>query len=110
MYIDHSVYPDLDEPPESLSTPEAQADYVQRICAAWDFYIHPEPETFELFSRWKDVFDHFPLLASPAYHAFRAWFGWPPLPTPSDLPPPTPYYLHLDRLEERPADPCEDLI
>jgi len=109
-HIEHSVYPDLDEPPERLETLEAKADYVQRICAAWDFHIHPEPETFELFSRWKDVFDRFPLPLSTAYHAFRAWFGWEPVAVPSGLPAATPYYVHLDRLEGRPADPCEKLI
>ncbi len=110
MYIDHSVYPDLDNPPDVLETLEDKADYVQRICAAWDFHIHPEPETFELFSQWKDIFDVFPLPLSAAYHAFRMWFGWEPVAVPGDLPGPTPYYVHLDRLEGRPEDPCEDMI
>src|SRR5512147_160867 len=105
MYIDHSVYPDLDEPPTTLDTPEDRADYVHRICSAWDFYVHPEPETFELFAGWKDVFDRFPLLASPAYAAFRAWFGWEPFPVPPGITGPTPLYVHLDRLEGRPEDP-----
>jgi len=109
-YIDHSVYPDVDEPPVALETPEARADYVHRVCAAWDFHIHPEPETFELFSHWRDVFDRFPLPASPAYHAFRAWFGWEPLDVSPNLAGPTPYYVHLDRIEDRPPDPCEQLI
>ncbi len=110
MYIDRSVYPDLDNPPDRLDTIEDKADYVQRICAAWDFNIHPDPETFALFAGWKDVFDAFPLPASPAYHAFRAWFGWDPLPDTPALPPPTPYYVHLDRIEGRPPDPCENMI
>lgn len=110
IYIDQSVYPDLEVPPEVLETPEAKGDYVQRVCAAWDFHIHPEPETFELFSHWKGVFDRFALPTSPAYHAFRAWFGWEPFPAPADLPSATPYYTHLDQLEGRPADPCEDSI
>jgi hypothetical protein len=38
----------------------------------WDFHILPEPATFELFSKWQDVFDAFPLPTSFAYHAFRA--------------------------------------
>lgn len=37
VYIDHSVYPDLENLPEELVTPEDKADYIQRICAAWDF-------------------------------------------------------------------------
>ena len=109
-YIDHSVYPDLAEPPSVLDSAEAKADYLHRVCTAWDFHVLPEPETFDLFSLWKQVFDRFPVLTSPAYHAFRAWFGWNPLPMPSRLPAPTPAYLHLDRLEEREADPCEMMM
>jgi hypothetical protein len=75
VYIDHSVYLDLADPPDVLETMEERADYVHRICSAWDFHVHPEPETFELFSQWKEVFDCFPIPTSPAYHAFRAWFG-----------------------------------
>ena len=109
-YIDHSVFPDLPEPPPTLDSPEAQGDYVHRICGAWDFHVHPEPETFELFSRWKEVFDRYGVLTSPAYHTFRAWFGWEPMPMPADLPAPTPVYVHLDRLEDRGADPCLGMI
>lgn len=110
MYIDGTVYPDLAKPPTVLETPEDKADYVHRICAAWDFHVHPDPETFELFSGWKDVFDRFPISTSPAYHAFRAWFGWEPIPYPVGLPAPTPLYVHLDRLEGRGEDPCEGMI
>ena len=110
MYIDQTVYPDMAEPPEILQSPEDKADYVHRICAAWDFHIHPEPETFELFSQWRDVFDRFPIPTSPGYHAFRAWFGWPPVPVPDGLIGPTPHYVHLDRLEGRDEDPCADMI
>ena len=110
MHIDQSVCPDLSEPPTVLDSIEAQADYVQRICAAWDFHVHPEPETFELFSRRQHVFDRFPLGTSPAYHAFRAWFGWEPVPFPCGLPGPTPVYVHLDRLEGRDEDPCATMI
>lgn len=110
MYIDQSVYPELDDPPEALDTVEDRADYIQRICAAWDFYVHPEPETFALFSKWKEIFDRFPLPTSPAYHAFRAWFGWDAVLVPAGLPPPTPLYVHLDRLEGRDEDPCSSMI
>ena len=34
--LDHSVYPDLDELPTRLDSMEAKADYVHRICSAWD--------------------------------------------------------------------------
>jgi len=110
MYIDHSVYPELADPPDALDTVEDKADYVHRVCTAWDFHIPPEPETFALFAGWKDIFDRFPVATSPGYHAFRAWFGWEPIPVPPGLPPPTPAYVHLDRLEGRPPDPCEGMI
>lgn len=109
-YIDHSVYPDMDNPPDELVSIEDKADYVDRICAAWDMYIHPEPETFELFAGWQEVFDRFPIATSPAYHAFRACFGWQRIPYPAGIPGPTPLYIHLDRIEGRGPDPCEHLI
>ncbi len=108
MYIDHSVYSEYDNPPDALETEFDKADYVHRICTAWDFHIFPEPETFELFAQWKDVFDRFPVLTSPAFHAFRAHFGWERLP--ARFSGPTPLYVHLDRIEGRDADPCEELI
>jgi hypothetical protein len=110
MYIDGSVYPDLDSPPTRLDTIHEKADYVHRICAAWDFGVHPEQETFELFAGWKDVFDRFPILTSPAYHAFRAWFRWERMPYPKGVPAPTPRWVHLDRLEGRESDPCEEMV
>lgn len=110
LEIDQSVYPDMDDPPEVLETKEAKADYVHRICAAWDFGVHPDQSTFALFSDWKDVFNEFPILMSPAYHAFRAWFHWPALEAPAGLPAMTPRWVHLDRLEGRPPDPCEEMI
>jgi len=110
MPIDHSVYPDMDHPPEDLPTPEEKADYVHRICSAWDFGVHPEPETFELFSGWREIFDSFPIVTSPAYHAIRSWFGWPAVAVPTGLPAPTLQWEHMDRLEGRPPDPCEEMI
>ncbi len=110
IYIDHSVYPDMANPPAVLDSPEAKADYVHRICSAWDMRVHPEPETFRLFSTWRDVFDRFPIVTSPAYHTFRAWFGWDAIPVPRELPPMVPLYVHLDRLEGRNPDPCERMI
>jgi hypothetical protein len=80
MYIDHSLYPELDEPPIELRSAEEQGDYLHRVCCAWDFGIHPEPQTFDLFRDWRNVFDRFPCATSPGYHAFRAWFGWEPVP------------------------------
>ncbi len=83
LWLDHSVYPDYNtsELPTQLHTPQAKADYLARICGAWDFGIIPTPETFDLFRHWQSIFDTFPLASSPSYSAFRAWFGWPPLPS-----------------------------
>jgi hypothetical protein len=109
VHIDHSVYPDQEHPPDRFATIEQQADYVHRVCGAWDFLIHPEPEVFDLFAGWKEVFDRFPVPSSPAYHAFRAWFGWEAVPTPEYLLPTKPYYRVLDEREGR-TDPCEHMI
>ena len=108
--LDHSVYPDMDEPPAVLETDEAKADYVHRICAAWDYGVHPDPETFTLFARWKEVFDRFTVLTSPAYHAFRAWFRWEHMAFPTIVSPPTPRYRILDQLEGREEYPRERMI
>jgi hypothetical protein len=108
--LDHSVFPDLDAPPEELSDDAARADYVQRICAAWDFGVHPDRQTFALFSTWRDLFDRFPVLTSPAYHAMRTWFGWPSLPYPKGVRATTPRWVHLDQMEGRDDDPCEQLV
>ena len=110
MYIDDSVYPDLSAAPASLDSDVAKADYLQRVCAAWDFHVHPEPETFALFYGWKDIFDRFPLPTSPGYHAFRAWFGWGAVEHIPRLPAPIPLYEHLDLIEDREPDPCAALI
>ena len=110
MYIDESVYPDLDVPPVDLATPHERADYVHRVCSAWDFYVHPEPATFALFAEWRDLFDRFPIVTSPAYHAFRAWFGWESVSVPLGVHPPTAQYAQLDALEGRLADPSEDAV
>jgi len=110
-YIDHSVYPDraelLDLKQEFLDDVD-RSDYVDRICGAWDFGVPPEPETFELFRQWKDVFDRFPLLHSPAYHAFRTIFRWEQLPRQGGT------FIQLthtpfDAAEGR-TDPCEDRV
>jgi hypothetical protein len=107
MYIDHSVYPDVEALPEQLTTPAEKADYVHRICAAWDFGLVPEWETFDLFRGWRDVFDRYSLPYSPAYHAFRAWFGWPTAEKGKIL---DTYAEMLDRLEGRGEDPCRRMI
>jgi hypothetical protein len=107
MEIDASLYPDSDHPPRSLDSLADRADYLHRVCTAWDFHIHPQPETFETLRGWRDVFDQFPVSTSPAYHTFREWFGWPAVPSPRHLPSPRPTYLEMDQAEGRPPDPCE---
>jgi hypothetical protein len=106
MSLDQSVYPDMNPPAEPLSA-EEKADYLQRICAAFDFGLVPETETLELLSGWQEIFDRFPLKASPAYHAFRAFFCWKPVEQLPYLG--TPSYLKFDRLEER-EDGFEDRV
>jgi hypothetical protein len=108
--IDGSVYPDLDSPPRSLETSEEKADYIHRVCAAWDHGVPPDAETVALFESWKDVFDRFPVVLSPAYHAMRIWFGWERVPLPTGLHPPELRYQRYDAAEGRPADPCEELL
>ena len=110
MKIDQSVYPDLDQPPVTLESKYDKADYVHRICTAWDFGIHPDQYTFDLFAQWRDIFDEFPVVASAGYHAFRMLFRWPTVEIPPGLSAPTPQWVHLDRLEGRPPDPCEKMI
>jgi len=73
------------------------------ICAAWDFGIVPDPETFTLFRGWRTTFDRYPLATSPAYHAFRSWFGWPPVAKARLL---DSTAEQLDRREGRGPDPC----
>jgi hypothetical protein len=110
MYINASLYPEMEQPPFSLDTPEAKADYLHRVCSAWDFYLLPEPETFDMLQTWKDTFDKFPIPTSPAYHTFRAWFGWEAVRPPFKLVLPKPQYQILDELEGRGEDPCASLI
>lgn len=110
-YIDHSVYPDRENDSDLKQSFESdfdRADYVDRICAAWDFDVRPEPATFELFREWKDIFDNFPILSSPAYHTFRTIFRWNQLPQVGGTFI-TPLYMKLDKLEGR-TDPCEGMI
>jgi hypothetical protein len=103
--IDHSVYPDLEAPPQALSTPEEKADYVHRICAQWDYGIVPERETFALLREWKEVFDRFPMSHSAAYHTFRTLFGWEPVPGRVLR---ATYQIY--DLREGRTDPCENWI
>ena len=106
MRLDGSVYPDVD-PPDDLVTPEEKADYVHRICGAFDFGVVPERSTLDLLSGWKDVFDRFPLKSSPAYHALRTLFRWDAVEQLAYFG--TPVYIKLDRMEGR-EDGFEDRV
>jgi len=111
VYIDHSVYPDREHGDDLITafvSDIERAEYVERICAAWDFDIRPEEATFALFRGWKHIFDEFPLLHSPAYHTFRTIFGWEEMPKSGGMYI-TPIYIKLDRMEGR-TDPCEGMI
>jgi hypothetical protein len=106
MIIDQSVYPDIN-PPTELKTLADRADYVQRICGAFDFGIFPEETDWETFAQWKDVFDRFPIPDSPGYHAFRHWYRWEPVPIERRLG--IPAWKVSDMREGR-SDPCEDWV
>jgi hypothetical protein len=107
MNLDYSVYPDVDELPGDLPTIEDKADYVARICNAWDFGIIPTMETIELFASWKEVFDRFVVPHSPAYAAIRDYYGWEPI-TDTVL---EADWERFDRLSGRElSDPCELMI
>jgi hypothetical protein len=110
MDLDASLYPDQEVPPSRLEDPGAKADYLHRVCSAMDFQIFPEPATLEALAEWEDIFDRYPLPASPAYRALRAWFGWAPVTMPRGLPASRPRYLALDAAEGRGLDPCESAI
>jgi hypothetical protein len=58
--------------------------------------------------KWKDVFDGFPNVTSPAYHAMRLWFHWDPVVVPRGLHAAVPRYVEYDRMEGRGRDPCEE--
>jgi hypothetical protein len=69
-------------------------------------------KTVDLAAWWAGAADEaarsrFPYRGSPAYHALRAFFGWDPV----DRLPffGTPYYVELDRREER-EDGCENRV
>jgi hypothetical protein len=107
MIPDHSVYPEFASPPAELNTPEEKADYMQRICAAFDFGIFPEESDWHAFAGWKDIFDRYPIPDSPAYHTFRKWYGWNQIRPEKRLGLPS---WKIADLREGRSDPCEGLI
>jgi hypothetical protein len=105
--IDHSLCPDrddLNDLPKSFDTDESKADYIDRLCAAWDFGITPERDVVFAMRDWREVFDKFPLRHSPSYHTLRTILGWPPVPRSGGQFIPLRYEI-LDGLEGR-TDPC----
>jgi hypothetical protein len=96
--------------PDTLDTDAEKADYMGRICAAWDFGVFPERETIELFRGWKDIFDRFPLPQSIAYHTFRRMYKWNPIPFPRQGILRRLTWEVLDELEGREPDPCAQLV
>ena len=103
--IDLTVYPDR-EPPTDFIDDGERADYVMRVCGAWDYGVPPYSETLALFAGWRDVFDAYPLPHSPSYHAFRAILGWPAVAIPE-----SPLATRWERSDERESrdDPCRDM-
>jgi hypothetical protein len=109
-YVDAAMYPDLDIPPSEFTTDFDRADYIHRVVTAWDSGVMPERATLALLGTWREIFDQFPVPLSPAYHALRMVFDWPPVPVPPNTAVAELRYQRLDRLEGRPADPCEDEV
>lgn len=109
--LDHSLYPDLDgsDLPDELVKVEDQADYIHRLCSAWDFYgWPPEPEFLNELQDWHEALIGFPLLQSPAYCALCDY-----LEIPHEPPQPYPGKLTWelqDEQEGRDLDPCFFLI
>jgi hypothetical protein len=106
MNIDASLYPDR-QPPAQLESPQEKADYLQRVCGAFDHGLPPTAETLKELRHWKDVFDRFALPGSPAFHALRSLYGWEAtrrLPYYGK-----PHYQLLDEIEDR-TDGCERMV
>lgn len=107
MMLDQTVFPDELQPPTALVTPAAQAEYVHRICEAFDFGVLPDRADWERFRGWKAIFDAFPLPHSPAYHAFRSRYGWEPVACGRcGLVPP----WRVQDMREGRTDSCEDRV
>ena len=104
--IDHSLYPDT-AAPDDLRDERVAADYVQRVCGAYDFGIVPSAAVLATLRGLRPVFDRFPLPASPAYHALRRLFGWPAV---QSVPPARLRYELFDLREGRAPDPCIALV
>ena len=80
-WIDGALYPDTD-PPEDLIDVADRADFLVRLCAAWDFGTLPDPALVARTRQpeWREAVDACQLLTSPVYHLLRKWHGLPVLP------------------------------
>jgi len=107
MPLDHSVYPEVACPPDDLPSPEAKADYLHRVCAAFDFDIFPQRDDWDRFAGWQAIFDAYPLPDSPAYHTFRARFGWAPVARGTCWLVPL---WQMQDLREGRTDPCDGTV
>lgn len=106
MKIDASLYPDC-VPPFRLETAEEKADYLQRVCGAFDHGVPPTSDTLQALRDWNVVFDRFPIPSSPAYHTFRTMYRWEEMPRLPYLA--KPLSQVLDEMEGR-TDGCEHLV
>ncbi len=80
-WLDGSLYPDVPVPAE-LRSLEDRADFIARLCSAWDFGVLPRAETVDEIRKpdWRAAVDACRLLTSPAYHRLRRWHGLPEEP------------------------------
>lgn len=99
--LDRRLYPDVPVP-TSLDTVLEKANYLSRLCAAWDFGLVPSGRMITALRDWREIADRFPIPSSPAYHALRMFFRWPEVPA-------EPYFPHAPTQDEREGrtDPCE---
>ena len=81
-WIDGALYPELDEPPMQLVTLNDRADFISRMCAAWDFGVYPVPETIVEVRKpeWREAVDRCRLLTSHTYRLLRRWHRLEQLP------------------------------
>ena len=79
-WIDGALYPDT-ATPAAISTLSERVDFLNRLCAAWDFGVLPSKETVAEVRRpeWREAVDRCQFLTSPAYHLLRRWHNLPPV-------------------------------
>ena len=82
IWLDGTLYPDLDQPPVALNTHAEQVDFIARLCAAWDFGVLPSMNTIREVRRpeWRAAVNDCLLLTSHSYHLLRQWHDLPAVP------------------------------